>query len=256
MNFKKFILEKVYELSDKEEKEIDKLVKKYKNTFFKDSKTKIEILKKTPKEYFKDKLNEDEQYKLGNITVKDLEKNKDTKIKILVDFTKGYTNRGEYLEEDKTIFLYYYPLGFIESKIKDVITHEILHAKQQYKKMSKKYKKAITKRKLPSGEETFRSNRDYYMDPVEFPVYTTLIIKQLLFDYKELDKFEKIKFKEYVKNFIKNGAKLTVNNKTPETLLDKADFFNFIRRNRNNKKYREYYKSFLKKLYWLYEKLV
>lgn len=255
MSFKKFILEKVYEISKKEESDIKKLVDKYKQTFFKDSITKLKIIDVTPLKYFKDKLDEKDRYKLGILKVKDFETDKNKNVKIFVSFDKDSSNRGEFFDENDEIVLYYYPLGFIVDKITDVLTHEVLHAKQHYKKTSKKYSKAIRRRKLPTGDVTFRSNRDYYFDPVEFPVYTTLIVQQYLSEYIDSDKSNKIKLKAFLKEFIKSGAKPTTDSRAPESIIDKYDFFKFLYRNRKNKDYSKMYKSFIKKLFWLYSKL-
>lgn len=255
MNFVNFILEKVYEISDKEEKDIDKIVDKYKQKFFKDGVTKLKIIDATPIKYFKDELEDDDTLFLSDIRVKDFEKDKNKKVEIYVNFDKSATNRGEFVDDGDKILLFFYPLGYSVDKIKDVLTHEILHAKQHYKKTSKKYAKAIRKRKLPSGETTFRSNRDYYFDPVEMPVYTTLIVQQFLSDYMSSDKANKKRLKTFLKDFIKSGAKPTVDTRAPEAVVDKYDFFKFLYRNRKHKEFKDRYKSFIKKLYWLYSKL-
>jgi len=255
MSFINFVLEKVYDISDREESDIKKLVDKYKQTFFKDSVTKLKIIDKTPLKYFEDDLDENERYYLGSLKVKDFETDKNKKVEVFVNFDKEAPNRGEFFDEDDEIVLYYYPLGFSIDKIKDVLTHEVLHAKQHYKKMGKKYRKAIKRRKLPSGEVTFRSNRDYYFDPVEFPVYTTLIVQQYLSEYFESDKLNKKRLKSFLEDFIKSGAKPTTDSRAPESILDKYDFFKFIYRNRKQKEYSKIYKSFIKKLFWLYSKL-
>jgi len=255
INFLNFILEKVYDLSDKEEKDIEKLVSKYTELFFKDNKTKIKIIAVTPKKYFEDELDEKGRLHLGDIKVKDLEKDKIRKIEIFVSFEKDQNARGEFSESEKEVVLYYFPLGASKDRIKDVLTHEILHAKQHYKKIGEKYKKAVKRRKLPSGEVTFRSNRDYYLDPVELPVYTTLIVKQFLQEYESNEDIYKVKLKSFLKDFIKTGAKPTVDDRAPDAIIDKNDFLKFLYRNRRNKQYSRQYKSFIKKLFWLYSKL-
>jgi hypothetical protein len=254
MTFKEFITERVYNIPEKENNDIENIVNKYKNTFFKDSITKIKVVEATPSKFFKDKLDQNGRLPLGSIRVIDLSNNKIKKVKITVDFTKD-SNSGEFFDETQEIVLYYYTLGFNLNKIRDVLTHEVLHAKQQYKETSNKYRKAIRRRKLPSGETTFRSNRAYYMDPVEFPVYTTLIIRQIISDYKESDKLQRSIIKAFLFDFIKSGGRPTNDSRAPEAVLDKHDFLKFLYKNRKNKQYRENYKNFIKKLYWLYGKL-
>ena len=255
IDFLNFISEKVYEISNKEEKDIEKLVDKYKELLFKDTSTKIKIIDVTPKKYFEDKLDEKGRLPLGDIKVKDLERDKFRKIDIVVSFEKDTNARGEFYESEKEVVLYYFPIGFSTDRVRDILTHELLHAKQHYKKIGEKYKKAVKRRKLPSGEVTFRSNRDYYFDPVEMPVYTTLIINQFLKEYESNNDIYKIKLKSFLRDFIRTGAKPTVDDRAPDAIIDKNDFLKFLYKNRKNKKYSRQYKSFIKKLFWLYSKL-
>ena len=131
----------------------------------------------------------------------------------------------------------------------------MLHAKQHYKKVGKKYGKAIKIRKLPNGETTFRSNRAYYLDPVEYPVYTTLLVKQFLKEYKNSEQIDRIRLKSFLEDFIKSGAKPIFDDRAPQIVIDKGTFIKFLYKNRKHKKYNKIYKNFIKKLYWLYNKL-
>ena len=255
LNFHSFLLERVYKITRQEEDDINELVEKYKDTFFKNTATKFKIHDKTPQVIFKDELDKKGRYILGTLSLRNLETNRDRKVKVVVDFDKEAHNRGEFIDSHNEIVLFYYPLGYSESIILDTITHEMLHAKQHYKKVGKKYHEAIKLRKLPSGESTFRSNRTYYLDPVEYPVYTTLIVKQFLKEYKNSEQIDRIKLKAFLEDFIKAGAKPVFDNRAPDVILDKGTFIKFLYKNRRHKKFRKIYRNFLKKLAWVYNKL-
>lgn len=255
MTFKEYFIERVYDIPEEEDKNIDKLVERYRELVFKDPTTRIKISHLTPQKYFEKDINEDGRLKIGRIKVKDLGIGKDIELNVLIDFTKGGNNMGEFYDDSNDIVLYYYALGFSVYKIKDTLTHEILHAKQHYKKMSKKYKQSTKTRKRKDGSVTFRSNRGYYLDPLELPVYTTLIIKQFYKEYKESDKLQRKQLKLFLANFIKTGARPTVDVAAPDTVVSKNDFLKFLFLNRKNKKYSKIHKNFIKKLYWVYSKL-
>jgi len=257
-SFVDYIFEKVYKITPVEQEQIDKLVNKYKKLFFKDSATALNIHVKTPQVYFKDLLNEKDPNNLflGSIKYLDFQDGKSKKIKVYVNFEKGSTSMGEYYDGDKEIILYFYGLEYNNRVVRDTLSHELLHAKQQYKKTGKKYKEAIKPRVLPNGTKTFRSNRAYYFDPVEIPVYISLIARDIISNYKKSDKLEQSILKDYVADFIKRGAKLDPSEeRTPVFLLDKADFLRHIYRNRKHKDYKKNYQNFLKKLYWAYSKM-
>ncbi len=255
LNFHSFLLERVYKITRQEEDDINELVEKYKDTFFKNTATKFKIHDKTPQVIFKDELDKKGRYILGTLSLRNLETNRDRKVKVVVDFDKEALNRGEFSDFFKEIVLFYYPLGYNEHRIADTITHEMLHAKQHYKKMSKEYTKAIKIRKLPTGEKTFRSNRAYFLDPLEYPVYTTLLAKQFLKLYRTSENLDRIKLKAFLEDFIKSGAKPVFDTRAPDLFLDKQDFLKFLYRNRKHKKYADVYKNFIKKLYWLLNEL-
>jgi hypothetical protein len=257
-SFTSFITERVYEITDEEEKQINDLVKKYKDLFFKDRKTSLKISYETPEVYFKDQLDETgENLFLGTINYIDLQDKETKSTNIFVSFERDASSRGEFYDEYGEIYLYYYNLEFKEKLIKDILTHELLHAKQHYKKMSKSYKEAIRKRKKPSGEYGLRSYRKYYYDPLELPVYTTLLVRDFLSEYRESNRLEKYMLKNFLAGFIKRGAEVRESDSiVPEFILDRRDFLKFIFLNRKHKKYRQAYKDFIKKLYWTYNKMV
>ena len=257
-NFVNFLFEKVYKITKDENEQIEKLVKKYEKLFFKDLKTRARILIKTPQEFFKDKLNPQDpnNFFLGSIKYEDLKDNKIKKTKVFVNFEIDNTTNGEYYDAHNEIILYFHSLGSNKRKIKDTLTHELLHAKQQYKTIGSSYKKSIRNRVLPYGSITMRSNRGYFFDPLEMPVYTTLIVRDIISNYKSGDRQERKIFKNYIRDFIKRGAKLDINDSlAPAFLLDKANFLKFIYKNKNNVKYRKNYNDFLKKLFWAYTKM-
>ena len=257
-SFVNFIFEKVYKVTKEENEQIEKLVKKYEKLFFKDLKTRAKILIKTPQIFFKDKLNSQDPNNLflGSIKYEDLKDNIIKKTNVFVNFETEYTTHGEYYDKDNEIILYFHPLGSNKRKVKDTLIHELLHAKQQYKTISKNYKTSTRSRTLPDGSITMRSNRGYYFDPLEMPVYTTLIVRDIISNYKSEDKVERKKLKKYIRDFIKRGAKLDVNDSdAPAFLIDKRDFLKFVYKNKNNVKYRKNYNDFLKKLYWAYTKM-
>jgi len=257
-NFVNFIFEKVYKITKDENDQIEKLIKKYEKLFFKDLKTRARILIKTPQEFFKDKLNPQDPNNLflGAINYLDLEDDKIKKTNVFVNFEVDTTSNGEYYDKHNEIILYFHSLGSNKRKIKDTLTHELLHAKQQYKAIGKKYKSSIKDRKLPDGSITMRSNRGYFFDPLEMPVYTTLIVRDIISNYKSSDKQERKILKNYIRDFIKRGAKLDINDDlAPAFLIDKRQFLKFVYKNKNNIKYRKNYNDFLKKLYWAYTKM-
>lgn len=257
-SFTSFISERVYEITSEEEKQINDIVEKYRELFFKDRKTSLKISYETPEIYFKDQLDDTgENLYLGTINYIDLKDNIVKPTNVFISFDREANSRGEFYDEYNEIYLYYYNLEFKERLIKDILTHELLHAKQHYKKMSKSYKEAIRKRKKPSGEYGLRSYRKYYYDPLELPVYTTLLVRDILSEYRESNKLEKVMLKNFLEGFIKRGAEIRkIDGFVPECILDKRDFLKFIFLNRKHKKYKKLYKDFIKKLYWTYNKMV
>ena len=80
-NFRTFLLERVYKITSEQEDDIEELAKKYKDTFFKDTATKFKIHSKGPKVVFKDELDKKGRYKLGTLSLRNLETNRQKKLK-------------------------------------------------------------------------------------------------------------------------------------------------------------------------------
>lgn len=256
LTFKEFFLEKkVYNLDPEEESQINTIIKRYLHFFPSEGKKKYDIVNKTPQVFYKDRLDYNERFVLGDIDYTDLLTNEKRYVVVLVDFTKGHNKFASYNPALDYITLYYYNSVSDKSFLKDKIAHELYHAKQQQKKHGKTYKRSINKRTRKNGTTTIRSKRGYYLDPKEFPVYSTLIVKKIEEVYNNGKKSEKENLLIFLNLLLKYGKSALVDLEVPSFLKDKEDFINILYRNKDNPKYSNLYKKFTNKIYWVYEKL-
>jgi len=256
LTFKEFFLEKkVYDLDPEEESQINTIVRRYLHFFPSEGKKKYEIIQKTPQIFYKDRLDHNQRFVLGDIDYTDLLTNEKKYVVVMVDFTKGHNKFASYNPFLDYITLYYYNSVSNKSFLKDKIAHEVYHAKQQQKKHGEKYTRSIGKRTRKDGSTTIRSKRGYYLDPREFPVYSTLIVKDIEETYKKGNKSEKEKLLLFLSLFLKHGKSVLSDMDIPAFLKDKQDFINTLYRNKDNPSYSNLYKKFANKVYWVYDKL-
>jgi hypothetical protein len=256
LNFKRFLIEKkVYELDPEEETQVNTIIKRFLKFFPQSGSKKYEVIEKTPQVFYKDRLDHNGRFVLGDIDYTDLLTGEKRYVVVLVDFTRGHNRFANYDPYLDNIILYYYNTVVDESFLKDKIAHELYHAKQEQKKHGKDYAKSTTKRTTKKGTTTIRSKRGYYLDPREFPVYTTLIIKEIENVYNKASGSEKGEMLKFLNIFLKHGKPVLTELGVPSFLKDKEEFINTLYRNKDNPKYSSLYRKFSDKLYWIYSKL-
>ena len=158
-----------------------------------------------------------------NIKIKDKTKigiinvtldNKKIKIPVILT-TLANAIAGQYYEDSNTIELNINKIVFFKrNEIYSILTHEVIHALQKYKKTSQKYKNAVDE--LNKGKE-IKNPKDYYTEPAEMEaqlsglmyniksVYTALKRKNLeVYKSKSAWKNDKDKFLLTLRLFIKS----------------------------------------------------
>jgi hypothetical protein len=255
LTFNQFFLEKlsekVYNLSEEEQEEVNKIVDIYEEKFGKNMVKKFLLNKINPKFFYKKELIEKGRPNAGCLFLGMIEyfDNKDQikrKIPVYVSFEERPNDRGVYnRKQDKQgnlvwedIILYQRRISYNRERIEDALVHELFHAKSYSKKPKKGYKKG---------------GPHYWLDPVETAAYTSNIIKSLdeyLQDYPE----DKPIMILYLKNFMERGMTSPDEN-TPWFLKDKFEFLKHLYDNRNNPKFNKEFQRFYKKVYSIYEEL-
>jgi hypothetical protein len=255
LTFKNFFLEKlsekVYNLSEKEQQEVDRIVDIYEQKFGRSMVRKFLLKKINPKIYYKKDLIKKGKPNAGCLFLGMLKyfDNKDQverTIPVYVSFDDSSTDRGVYNREEdedgnliwEDIVLYQRKISYERSRIEDALVHELFHAKSHSKNPKKHYEKG---------------GAYYWLDPVETAAYTSNIIKSLdefLQDYPE----EKPEIINYLKRFMERGM-TSVNEDTPWFLKDKFEFLKHLYDNRNNPKFNKEFQRFYKKIYSIYEDL-
>jgi hypothetical protein len=255
ITFNQFILEKlsekVYNLSEEEQEEVNKIVDRYEEKFGKNFMKRYFIDKIKPQIFYKKELikkgdkNEGCLF-LGMLKYFDNKDQVERKIPIYVSFEEKATDRGVYnRDEDKDgnliwedIILYQRRISYDRNRIEDALVHELFHAKSHSKNPRKGYEKG---------------GPYYWLDPVETAAYTSNIIKSLdeyLQDYPE----DKPAMILYLKSFMERGITSHDEN-TPWFLRDKFEFLKHLYDNRNNPKFNKEFQRFYKKVYSIYEDL-
>ena len=184
MNLKEFILEaRAFELTPEEYKQItvltDKFIKKYQGL------TAEEIFKNTTA-FEKDELagyglETDKKTLpryalLGNVNVYDhaIKKKKKVPIYVIFFYFEGDTD-GLYRDEANDIFLFHENLKYkSKDSIFELLSHEVVHAAQHYKKLSPEYQKAVRAKRFGP-----KSQRAYFIAPLEREAIISGIISRL-----------------------------------------------------------------------------
>lgn len=262
--FKNFLLERIYKLTDTERAQIDHIVNVYTHIFKGVTDLKTER---------SDLLNDNDEVHIGEIEYVDLEDGKTKKINVVVvSSEKEY--RASFDINTNTITLNFNILGTSSvNLLQSSLMHELLHAKQQYKKKGEEYSYATRKRTKTNGEETVRSKRGYFLHPTEFPVHTTVAIEEIRKQYKELNdritaarnanrlgelKFWTDKldtFKLFLKTFLKSGGNMPEEIAKPIFNKNQSEFISTLLRNKSNPRYTKYYQKFFNAVFQIYTQL-
>ena len=274
IDFQSFFTEGAYKVSDAELKQIEDIVSRYMIYLGKDA-LKGLLGSKNPKKVLKDKLDKNGELFLGTIEYTDLADPEKGLQPVYVDVSfSDERSRADYDKDNRKITLYYNVLGN-ESKslIRSTILHELLHAKQQYKKKGSEYAYSVRRRTLPNGNPSIRSKRGYYAHPTEFPVHLSVITHGIQQQYQELSehindakeqgntaqvKFwqkKKDEFMSFLKKFITSGGIISADTHIPKFLEDQSDFISTLYKNRKNPKYKDKFQSLFKAISSIYNQL-
>jgi hypothetical protein len=255
LKFSQFLLEKlsekVYNLSEEEQEEVNKIVNTYEEKFGKNMVKRFLLSNINPKIFYKKELIEKGRPNagclfLGMIRYFDNKDKVERQIPVYVSFDEKAKDRGVYNRDEdedgnliwEDIVLYQRRISYDITRIEDALVHELFHAKSHSKNPRKKYEKGGT---------------HYWLDPVETAAYTSNIIKSLdeyLQDYPE----DKPAMILYLKSFMERGM-ISPDKNTPWFLLDKFEFLKHLYDNRNNPKFKKEFQRFYKKVYSIYEDL-
>jgi hypothetical protein len=244
MTFNTFFTERVYNIDADEREQVNTLTTKYLNIFNSGVADRYRILTVTPQVYFASKLETDDTLYIDTIKYTSLQNGKKYNLDVYVSFERKSGIEGSHSEDNKKAFIYYYTVGFNKRLIADTIIHELLHAKQHYKEHTSDYNKFVERPEIGSL-------KDYYFDPVEYPVQEATTINAIEQAYNEASNEQKEEILLFLKVFAQSGGNLPDEIKIPFYLENKVKFLDTLIQNKYNPKY----KTFLKKLYWLYDKL-
>lgn len=258
--FKSFVVEKVYQLDSDENKQVEEILQSYQNLF-----DPSVIGDKDPQKVYKRNLTKDGIF-IGSIKYFDHASKEKREIPVYVSF-EDLPADAAYSNQDNIIELFYYQYDNLSTILKrNKLAHELLHAKQHYKKITKGYNRAINKRTLPSGNVAIRSERGYFFAPGEYPVQVASIVHEMDRQYRLIVKhiksgsnakfWEKQRqgFLRLLDQFIRS-PKVERGIELPSYLKDQERFIKALYRNKNDARYSKYYKDFKKKLYWFYQNL-
>jgi hypothetical protein len=244
MTFNSFFTERIYTITADENTQINILTEKYIDIFNSSKTIRYNILRYTPLMYFASKLEADDTLYLGKIKYESLQDGRKYNLDVYVSFEKRPGVEGSHSKDLKKAFIYYYTVGFNKGIILETITHEVMHAKQHYKEHTEKYKEFV---KHPEIGKL----KDYYFDPVEYPVQEATTINAIEQAYNEASTEQKEEILLFLKVFAQSGGSLPEEIKVPFYLENKVKFLDTLVQNKDNTKF----KTFFKKLYWLYNKL-
>ena len=261
-SFKFFTEKKAYSLNEKENAQVEKILKAY-HTIFEplQDKNPIPVI-------YKNKAFDREhgEFFLGNIQYFDPITKSEEKVKVVVNFEPLTGVRGAYVHDEKLIELFYYEFVELSENLKrGTIVHELLHAKQHYRKKSPAERRALHKRTRADGDVTVRSLRGYYLGATELPVQIASITHELDRQYNtilnNIKSGKNVKFWEHqrrgflqlLERFLR--ASSIKGFPLPSYLNDQKSFIETLFRNKNNPKYIKYYRDFKTKLHFYYDKL-
>jgi hypothetical protein len=257
--FKSYLIERVYRLENEENKQVEDTLNAYERYLGQENLSVYNAIKR-----FSDVIKDDRML-INTIEYFDNETKEENYIPVYVSF-EDFAADAAYDGRENVIELYYKHFNKLTTSLKrNKIAHELLHAKQHYKKSPKGYRNALHKRTLPNGNATIRSKRGYYTAPNEFPVQLASITHEMDRQYfqilQHIKKGSNVKFWEKQRQgFIRlldmfiRSPKINYS-VLPTYLNDQKDFIETLFRNKNNPEYRKFYKDFKAKLYWYYQKL-
>jgi hypothetical protein len=258
--FRSFIVEKTYELSPQENKQVENILNEYQKFFSSEALGDYD-----PQEVYKKHIQND-MLPIGTIKYLDKETNEEGTVSVYVSFEK-FAADASYEQEDNIIVLYYRHYNRLSTIMKrNKIVHELFHAKQHYKTLTSGYKRAIHKRTLPSGLETIRSERGYFFSPNEYPVQLASLTHEMDRQYmlilqnlkrglnRKFWENQKAGFLKLLDQFIR-APKLVNDQDLPNYLKNEKRFIKALFRNKDDPKYSKYYKDFKTKLYFYHQKL-
>ena len=258
--FRSFIVEKAYELSSQENKQVESILNEYQKFFGR------EVLGDyDPREVYKKHI-QDDMLPIGSIKYIDKETNEEGTVSVYVSF-ENFAADASYEQSDNRIVLYYRHFTRLSTIMKrNKIVHELFHAKQHYKTLTPEYRRALHKRTLPNGRETIRSERGYFFSPNEYPVQLASLTHEMDRQYmlilqnlkrglnRKFWENQKVGFLKLLDQFIR-APKLVNDQDLPNYLKNEKRFIKALFRNKDDPKYSKYYKDFKTKLYFYYQKL-
>jgi len=236
ISFKQFFTEGRYVLTDSERNQINALAEHY-------------IAKYGDKAPSKDVV-------IGNISFIDLADNNKKTAKVILSPKKSKTS-GWYDEKKQTITLFYNNTGLYNLEtIVNMISHEVYHAKQQYKDEAN-YE--------PYSDE---KQKEHYTHPTEYPVYVSNFLDAIERYYvnvcnkrdqasdersAKVWKLAKDRFLAFLESFLKSGSSNAIN--IPSFFSSHERFINFLVQHKNDKDVHEKYQKFFKDVAKIYTQL-
>ncbi|CAB5226308.1 hypothetical protein UFOVP760_87 [uncultured Caudovirales phage] len=260
--FKKFVTEKTYNVTSKERKQIEDIFDRY-QLYFNDDK----LQGKSPEAVYRKNLQEDGTFFLGTITYIDQVDRKEKKLHIEVSFGQKASAAAGYRESTNSVILFYnYFSSLSPNEQRNTILHEVLHARQHYKKLRPQDIRATHQRTLPSGQVSIRSKQDYYTSPNEFPIQLASITEELQRQYslilqhlkrgdnKKFWEKQRLGFLRLLDTFIRS-SKLPKDFPLPSYLKYQEDFIRTLFRIKDKPEFRKQYRKFKLALQHYYQKL-
>ncbi len=159
-------------------------------------------------EYFKE-AKVDRMAEIKQFRFKDLTKNKNKKVSIIVAYGGTDSTYAYYDEDNEIVVLNHDQIkGLSDLEIEAIITHELTHGFQEYKTSSDPYKKAIKKmsKGLPYNRQT------YFYEPLEFDAHATELAHRIREEFYSR--------KEAIENAILPETKKVLERKLEKFLLE------------------------------------
>jgi hypothetical protein len=260
--FKKFVTEKTYSVTQKERKQIEDIFNRYQLSFSEDK-----LKGKSPEIVYRKNLQKDGTLFLGTIDYVDYVDRKEKKLHVEVSFGQKASAAAGYRESTNSVILFYNYFNRLSSNEQhNTILHEVLHAKQHYKKLRPQDIRATHQRTLPSGQVSIRSKQDYYTSPNEFPIQLASITEELQRQYNIIlqnlkkgsnRKFwekQRLSFLRLLDTFIR-ASNLPKNFPLPSYLKYREDFIRTLFRIKDKPEYKKQYIKFKLALQHYYQKL-
>jgi hypothetical protein len=260
--FKQFVTEKTYSVTQKERKQIDDIFDRYQLYFNEDK-----LQGKSPEAVYRKKLQEDGTFFLGTIVYTDQVDRKEKKLHVEVSFGQKASAAAGYRESTNSVILFYnYFSNLSSNEQRNTILHEVLHARQHYKKLRPQDIRATHQRTLPSGQVSIRSKQAYYTSPNEFPIQLASITEELQRQYslilqhlkrgdnKKFWEKQRLGFLRLLDTFIRS-SNLPKDFPLPSYLKYQEDFIRTLFRIKDKPEYKNQYRKFKLALQHYYQKL-